>query len=80
MDGSSPIEFAISTPDADLQANIDHALSLGLLEADFREKTLHLIANGPSAGEVNLGLLHGDTMALNGSIELFRREGGYPTY
>ena len=80
MDGSSPIEFAISTPDADLQANINHALSLGLPEADCREKTLHLIANGPSAGEVNLGLLHGDTMALNGSIELFRREGGNPTY
>jgi len=77
-----PIEFAVSTPATDdvLRENIAHALSLGLPEADCKVKHLNLIANGPSARRLRLSSLEGDTMALNGSIDLFTKEGGYPTY
>ena len=78
MDGASPITFEVSTPAADLQAHIDHALSLGLPEADSKQKTLNLIANGPSANDIPWADLKGDTMALNGSIALFGPRG--PTY
>lgn len=82
MDGAGPIEFSVSTPasDDELRENIAHALSLGLREADSAIKHLNILANGPSARNVRLGTLKGDSMALNNSLKLFTDEGGSPTY
>lgn len=79
MPDGSPIAFDIETPKVDFQSHVDHALTLKLPEADAREKTLHLYANGPSARLADLepGC---DTMAINGALRLFTDQGVAPTY
>lgn len=64
------VEFALRLPatDAQLRANVEHALSLGLPEADERDMPLNIVANGPSARGA---AFDGPTMALNGAINLF---------
>lgn len=76
---NGPIEFKISTPELDFGSHIAHALGLGLGEADYREKTLHLFANGPSACSASLSV-RGDTMAVNGALELFTAQALAPTW
>lgn len=74
------VQFEILTPcDAEtVQANIAHALSLDLPEADAEPlKRLTIIANGPSAREAPL---HGPTLAVNGALSLFMNTGRLPTY
>lgn len=75
----NPIEFAISTPDENLQAHIDHALSLSLPEADHHDQRLTLIANGPSARHWR-SKNFAQTMAINGALSLFTESGAWPTY
>lgn len=81
LDAPRPVQFDIRTPvnDDRLKRNIDHALSLGLPEADQSTiKSLRVIANGPSARRA---LLTGcETLALNGSLKLFTDVGLAPTY
>lgn len=70
---SGPIRFNILTPNTDDKANIRHALSLGLPEADRGGKRLTLIANGPSARSFCFTRpLLTDTMAVNGALRLFK--------
>lgn len=78
MADGSPITFDIQTPKLDVQANVDYALGLGLPEIDVAQKHLTLIANGPSARHLDLSKVTGDTMAINGALELF--SGAAPTY
>lgn len=73
------IEFAVSTPQLDLRSNIDHALSLGLPEADTNNKRLGLIANGPSADLFGFPA-QGVTMAVNGALSLFTTKHKAPSY
>lgn len=81
--GQGPIEFKIGTPvdNETVLANISHALSLGLPEADDEQLPLHLIANGPSAADF-FGHPHSgaDTMALNGALGLFTSRNDAPAY
>ena len=60
-------------------ARVDGNLSLDLPEALTRRK-LVVIANGPSARNVDLGAIQGPTLALNGAIKLFTDRGLAPTY
>lgn len=63
-----------------IAANVAHALSLALPEADRAPiKTLNVIANGPSASLFDVES-DGDTLALNGSLALFTALGKAPTY
>lgn len=74
--------FDIQTPaNADeIGANIAHARSLGLPDADADPiRTLHVVANGPSAKLFDVAR-NVDTLAVNGAIKLFTDAGGYPTY
>ena len=73
-----PVQFAIQTPQIDDRPHIDHALSLGLPEADSDLRTLHLFANGPSAKSA--AIPDGDTMAVNGALRLFTDKGRAPSY
>lgn len=75
----APVQFAVETPCRDeVPSNIEHALSLGLPEADGDDlKRLTIIANGPSALQAPLG---GETLALNGALALFMNTQRAPTY
>ena len=87
-----PVQFAIQTPSSDerIKQHIEHALSLGLPEADTAQKALHLIANGPSAKTYDFEALANwhhsgemaliDTAAVNGALKLFTDRGIAPTY
>jgi hypothetical protein len=56
--------------DETIKHQIRYAMQLGLPEFDGEDrKTLHLVANGPSARNLNLT---GDTAALNGALSLFK--------
>lgn len=74
-----PVEFAIKTPNTDDAAHIKHALSLHLPEADHAKRTLHLVANGPSAGGIAM-IPDIETMAVNGALQLFTEQGIAPTW
>lgn len=52
----------------------------GLPEALPPRKKLRIIANGPSALDVDLRAIKAHTLALNGSIKLFADQGVAPTY
>ncbi len=83
MSETQPIQFQSVMPctQDELGANIAHALSLNLPEADAEPiKTLTIIANGPSALECPLKGLTGPTLAINGALSLFTRQGLAPTY
>lgn len=71
------IQFAIHTPTTDDKAHIQHALSLGLPESDTGGKTLHIVANGPSARQALIPP-NAETMACNGALRLFTHRA--PTY
>lgn len=75
----APVNFVVETPCRDeVPGNIEHALSLGLPEADAEPlKRLTIIANGPSAKDAPLD---GETVALNGALKLFFNTGRVPTY
>lgn len=75
----APVQFQVETPCQDeVPGNIEHALSLGLPEADGEPlKHLTVIANGPSARDAPLD---GETLALNGAGKLFFNSGRVPTY
>jgi hypothetical protein len=76
------VAFDIITPaNADaLGANIAHARSLGLPQADDAEiKTLNIIANGPSATLYDFDA-PGDTLAVNGALKHFTDRGKAPTF
>ena len=83
MNQPQPIHFKSIPPrnHDELGANIAHALSLNLPEADSEPiKTLTIIANGPSALQAPLKGITGPTLAINGSLSLFTRQGLAPTY
>ena len=75
----SPVQFEVQTPCVDdVPKHIEHAMSLGLPEADGEPlRRLTIIANGPSAKDAPLD---GDTLALNGALKLFFNTGRVPTY
>lgn len=79
MDGEGVIQFAISTPRNDLRAHIDHALSLGLPEAESSHRQISLIANGPGALGYDFDT-PGETIAVNGALKLFTDRGKAPDY
>jgi hypothetical protein len=76
------MDFTIQTPKSDqrVPANIAHALGLGLPEIDTSERSLHIVANGPTAREFFRHRFFGDTMALNGALGVFVDHGRAPTY
>ena len=82
MDGLSRIEFSLQTPgtDEEVQAQIAHALGLGLPEVDTGGKQLHIVANGPTAVGFFDRPQFGDTMALNGALGLFTDRNRAPTF
>lgn len=55
-------------------------IARGLPEAIRVRQRLAIIANGPSARDVDLSELTCPTLAVNGSISLFEAQGIYPTY
>jgi hypothetical protein len=55
-------------------------LSRGLPDALAPRRSLTVIANGPSALDVDLHAIAGPTLALNGSIALFVAQGLAPTF
>jgi hypothetical protein len=74
------IEFDIKTPvdEAGLRANIAHALSLGLPEANLDVPVLRIVATGPSAHGAPLD---GPTLALNGALKnVFLPQHRAPTF
>lgn len=73
------VQFQVETPcQGEVPSNIEHALSLGLPEADAKPiHRLNVIANGPSAVEFFAVPRIGDTLAINGALKLFNRP---PTY
>lgn len=75
----APMHFQVETPCRDdVPSNIEHALSLGLPEADSEPlRQLTVLANGPSALDAPL---NGETLALNGAYGLFFNSGTRPTY
>lgn len=83
MNDIKPILFDVIEP-VDVEGreqNIRSALSRGLLDFDRRDLgKVNIIANGPSARDLDLASLEGPTVALNGSINLFTRQGLAPTY
>lgn len=70
----------IYVPEADLRGHVAYALSLGLPEVELEPggETLTIIANGPSAGAFGFG--PGDTLAVNGALQLFTASGAAPTF
>jgi hypothetical protein len=77
-----PVKFNTHVPvsASAIQEHVSYALGLGLPEADREPiRTLHIIANGPSAAEFDFGA-DGDTLALNGALKLFTDRGLAPTY
>lgn len=83
---SGNVQFSVTTPDTLDQrgANIEHALSLGLPEADDEPIfTLNVIANGPSARLTPNAVFaggKGPTLALNGSLAIFSKVGCEPDF
>lgn len=81
MDGDLHIVRQVAVPVVDaqtIQAQIEANLGLGLPEADAEPiKRLTIVANGPSAAHAPLD---GPTLALNGALSLFTRQGLWPTY
>lgn len=78
--GLASVQFEIHPPvdDGTIAANIAHALSLNLPEADAQPlRCLTIIANGPSARDAPLD---GETLALNGALSLFINSNRLPTY
>lgn len=73
--------FNLQTPlnDETCRAHILHNLTLGLPDA-LRRAGLTVIANGPSARNVNLANIEGHTIALNGALKLFTDKGLSPDY
>lgn len=69
-------EYTLPASTTELQAQVDSALARGLPEALGR-KSLTVIANGPSARDAPGG---GETLALNGAMDLFFNTGRVPTY
>ena len=65
-----PVQFELVLPVTDdtLLRQVAHSRSLGIPEADDRIMHLNIVANGPSARGATF---HGETMALNGAINLF---------
>lgn len=61
------------------RGNIADSIGSNLPEA-VEKRRLTVIANGPSARDVDLRRLHGPTLALNGAIGLFVEQGLAPTY
>ena len=85
----SPIVFNAITPDIDCKPHIAHALSLGLPDADDGGKTLHILANGPTALNYDFSALANwhhcpeaqvNTLAINGALGLFAKHASAPTY
>ncbi len=75
------IEFAYVLPagEDECRQNIDNSLSRYLPDA-VRRQRLVIIANGPTARNVDLRKIKAPTLALNGSIKLFMEQGVVPTY
>ena len=71
--GILPVANDVCRQHADVNCN------RGLPEALGQRRHLTVIANGPSARDVNLGL-HSPTLALNGSIGLFTAQGIAPDF
>lgn len=73
--------FDIQVPlsDETCQRHIAETLARGLPEAVAR-RHLTVIANGPSARDVDLNNIAFETLALNGAIMLFAEQGLAPTY
>lgn len=61
------------------QAQISSSLTRDLSEAVPR-RSLTIIANGPTANNVDLRTVKGPTMALNAALSLFVEQGLAPTY
>lgn len=89
LEGFSSVRFEAQTPVGpdDVSANVRYALSLGLPEADRAPiKTLHVIANGPSASLFDFQRASHrqgepiETLALNGALRLFTERNIIPTY
>lgn len=59
--------------------HIDHSRSLGLPDVVSRQK-LTVIANGPSARDVNLKNIKTPTLAVNGALGLFLKQDCQPSY
>lgn len=80
MPGEIEFELRFPSTAADLRANVEHALSLGLpeLRADLSDKgCLTVLANGPSARQADLT---GPILAVNGALQLFRNSDRAPTW
>lgn len=79
IEPGSIIEFSLHTPCSDdvCNANIAKSLALHLPEVRIR-KRLTVVAGGPSAKYALP--CEGDTLALNGALKLFTRQGLSPTY
>lgn len=79
--GTEIIGFALQTPVVDelCRAQVASSLRRDLPDAICR-RGLTVIANGPTAREVDLRMIQGDTLALNGALALFLKEGLAPTY
>ena len=75
----SRIEFSLQTPCSDDVCRANIALSLGLHLPEVKaRKRLTVIAGGPSAKYALP--CEGDTVALNGALRLFTKQGLSPTY
>lgn len=66
--------------DTSCLAHIAHSNTLGLQDALPRRCTLTVVANGPSALDVDMASIKTLTLAVNGSIKLFTDKGLAPTY
>ncbi len=77
----SAIEFAYIPPvgDEECRRNIAASLNRNIPDA-VRRRKLIVIANGPTARNVDLHTIKDQTLALNGSIKLFMEQGLAPTY
>lgn len=83
--GLAQVNFDVRTPaDGDqLSANIAHALSLKLPEADDKpNRKVIIVANGPSARLFDIKARDHSvpTVSINGSLKLFTQIGEAPTY
>ncbi len=72
-------DYILPATDETCLAQIASSLKRGIPEALSR-LSLTVIANGPSARNVDLKSIKGHTLALNGAINLFLEQGVTPTY
>lgn len=66
--------------DETCRQQIASAMRRGLPEAVLQRRRMTIIANGPSARQVDLAAINHPTMAVNGSLKLFLEQGVVPHY